>query len=123
MSFPAPWSSGKDVALSRRRPKSEPARCSRRHCEEWATSVLLGSWRHGLNTYRPYCPQHRRLLRGFLPWGIAWIAPKYWRSLVDAQVPQLRKPRFGGWTVEKRHRGERAAGHWEYRLSKLAVSP
>ena len=32
---------------------------------------------------------------------------------VSAQLRHLRKPRFGGWIVEKRRR---SAGTWEYRL-------
>lgn len=35
---------------------------------------------------------------------------------VSAQLRHLRKPRFGGHTVNKRHRGERSAGLWEYQL-------
>jgi hypothetical protein len=35
---------------------------------------------------------------------------------VSAQLRNLRKARFGGWTVDKRRRGE--SGTWEYRVSK-----
>jgi hypothetical protein len=35
---------------------------------------------------------------------------------VSAQLRHLRKPRFGSWTVSKRHRGERRDGLWEYQL-------
>ncbi len=35
---------------------------------------------------------------------------------VSAQLRHLRKDRFGAHTVEKRHRGERSDGLWEYRL-------
>ena len=35
---------------------------------------------------------------------------------VSAQLRHLRKPRFGGYKIDKQHRGERAAGLWEYRL-------
>ena len=35
---------------------------------------------------------------------------------VSAQLRHLRKPRFGAHTVDKRHRGERSNGLWEYRL-------
>jgi hypothetical protein len=36
---------------------------------------------------------------------------------ISAQLRHLRKPRFGGWTVEKRSRMDRARGLYEYRLS------
>ena len=55
-----------------------------------------------------------------------FMLPGYWHSLleisavtgapeasVSAQLRHLRKPRFGGWIVEKRRR---TAGTWEYRL-------
>lgn len=35
---------------------------------------------------------------------------------VSAQLRHLRKARFGGHTIEKRPRGARAAGLYEYRL-------
>lgn len=35
---------------------------------------------------------------------------------VSAQLRHLRKPRFGGYTVERRQRGERKSGLYEYRL-------
>jgi hypothetical protein len=35
---------------------------------------------------------------------------------ISAQLRHLRKPRFGSYVVEKRPRGERAGGHFEYRL-------
>lgn len=41
---------------------------------------------------------------------------------VSAQLRHLRKPRFGGYVVEKRPRGERSAGLWEYQL-RLPVRP
>ena len=36
---------------------------------------------------------------------------------VSAQLRHLRKERFGGHDVDKRPRGDRAAGLWEYRLA------
>lgn len=39
---------------------------------------------------------------------------------VSAQLRHLRKPRFGSYQVEKRHRGPRGAGLWEYRVSPPA---
>lgn len=35
---------------------------------------------------------------------------------VSAQLRHMRKQRFGGYLVEKRHRGEPSNGLWEYRL-------
>jgi hypothetical protein len=35
---------------------------------------------------------------------------------ISAQLRHLRKPRFGSWIVEKRTRGERQHGLYEYRL-------
>lgn len=37
---------------------------------------------------------------------------------VSARLRDLRKAAFGGFTVERRRRGEPKAGIWEYRLSK-----
>ena len=39
------------------------------------------------------------------------------QSSISAQLRHLRKPRFGGHTVEKRSRGNRSNGLWEYRVS------
>lgn len=38
------------------------------------------------------------------------------QASISAQIRHLRKPRFGGHTIEKRPRGERSRGLWEYRL-------
>ena len=38
----------------------------------------------------------------------------------SAQLRHLRKPRFGSHTVEKRNRGAREFGLWEYRLTLTA---
>lgn len=35
---------------------------------------------------------------------------------ISAQLRHLRKPRFGGHTIDKRRRGDPAAGLWEYRM-------
>lgn len=35
---------------------------------------------------------------------------------VSAQLRHARKPRFGGYLVNKRPRGDRAKGLWEYQL-------
>lgn len=35
---------------------------------------------------------------------------------ISAQLRHLRKERFGSWTVNKRTRGERASGLYEYQL-------
>jgi len=37
-------------------------------------------------------------------------------SSVSAQLRHLRKPRFGGYTVERRARGQRDHGLFEYRV-------
>ena len=37
---------------------------------------------------------------------------------VSAQLRHLRKPRFGSFIVEKRSRGERDRGLWEYKLGR-----
>ena len=39
---------------------------------------------------------------------------------VSAQLRHLRKPRFGGYLVEKRHRGKESSGLYEYRLTPPA---
>ena len=36
---------------------------------------------------------------------------------VSAQLRNLRKARFGGFAIEKRARGDRERGLWEYRLA------
>lgn len=36
---------------------------------------------------------------------------------ISAQLRHLRKPRFGAHEVEKRPRGDRGSGLWEYKLS------
>lgn len=35
---------------------------------------------------------------------------------ISAQLRHLRKARFGGFLVEKRHRGEPGIGLWEYQV-------
>jgi len=37
-------------------------------------------------------------------------------SSISAQLRHLRKPRFGSYTVNRRHRGERSQGLYEYQL-------
>ena len=39
------------------------------------------------------------------------------QASVSAQLRHLRKPRFGSHTIEKRSRGDRHNGLWEYRLT------
>ena len=36
---------------------------------------------------------------------------------ISAQLRHLRKERFGSHTIEKRPRGDRSAGLWEYRIA------
>lgn len=38
---------------------------------------------------------------------------------ISAQLRHLRKPRFGGYVVDKRRRGNRRAGLFEYRVTTL----
>ena len=40
---------------------------------------------------------------------------------VSAQLRHLRKARFGSWTVQKRRRGDRSNGLYEYHLSEPLV--
>lgn len=42
---------------------------------------------------------------------------------VSAQLRHLRKQRFGGYTIEKRNRGERSVGLYEYRCTGRAEQP
>jgi len=57
------------------------------------------------------------------------MADAHWRTLaeieaitgdppasISAQLRHLRKRKFGSFTVDKRARGDRAIGLWEYRL-------
>lgn len=36
---------------------------------------------------------------------------------ISAQLRHLRKPRFGGWIIEKRRRMNPKVGLWEYRIT------
>ena len=38
------------------------------------------------------------------------------QASISAQLRNLRKERFGSYLIEKRYRGDRANGLWEYRL-------
>lgn len=38
------------------------------------------------------------------------------QASISAQLRHLRKPRFGGFVVSKRPRGDRANGLWEYQI-------
>lgn len=40
---------------------------------------------------------------------------------ISAQLRHLRKPKFGGYVVEKQRRGLETRGLWEYRVTKKAV--
>lgn len=42
---------------------------------------------------------------------------RYPEASISARLRDLRKPRFGGWTVERRYAG---GGIWEYRVSRGA---
>jgi hypothetical protein len=42
---------------------------------------------------------------------------KYPEASISARIRDMRKPRYGGYTVEKRRVGNPARGLWEYRLT------
>jgi hypothetical protein len=44
-------------------------------------------------------------------------ATGYPAASVSAQLRHLRKPRFGGYTVDKRPRGDRSRGLYEYKVT------
>jgi hypothetical protein len=80
--------------------------------------------------YEPAADQAR--LTGQIRRVYAAMAGGAWRTLaeisaitgdpeasISAQLRHLRKDRFGACTVEKRSRGDRAIGLWEYRLLVL----
>jgi len=41
-------------------------------------------------------------------------------SSISAQIRNLRKAQFGSYTVDKRRRGEKKSGLWEYRLGSVS---
>lgn len=45
----------------------------------------------------------------------------YGEASISAQLRNLRKPDFGGFILEKRSRGERAHGLWEYQLRPAPI--
>ena len=77
--------------------------------------------------YKPMHDQAR--LTGQIKRGYSCMADGKWRTLdeiskatsdphasISAQLRHLRKPRFGSHVVEKRPRGDRSHGLWEYRV-------
>ena len=44
------------------------------------------------------------------------------QASISAQLRHLRKPRFGSYVVDKRPRGERERGLFEYRLTRQAAT-
>ncbi len=67
-------------------------------------------------------------------WGV--MGDAHWRTLdeiaavtgdppasISAQLRHLRKPRFGEHVVQRRSRGERSHGLYEYRLIKNPEAP
>lgn len=77
--------------------------------------------------YRPALDDDR--LRGQIRRVFDAMRPGRWLTLseiraitgdpeasISAQIRHLRKPRFGGWRIPKRHRGDPARGLYEYRL-------
>lgn len=74
-------------------------------------------------------------LTGQIQRVFALMIDKQWRDLstiaikcgdpetsVSAQLRHLRKEKFGGHTVLKRHVGERKNGHYEYQLHRAGCS-
>jgi hypothetical protein len=78
-----------------------------------------------------YKPEHDRArLTGQIKRVFACMKDGAWRTLeeiqtetkdpqasISAQLRHLRKDRFGGHAVEKRARGDRGNGLWEYKLN------
>ena len=72
----------------------------------------------------------RERLMGQLAHVLALMSDGEWRTLkeiagdkyseagVSARLRDLRKPRFGGYTVDRRRRGDGRAGLFEYRVAK-----
>ena len=54
---------------------------------------------------------------GWLTLGEIAELTAYSEASVSAQLRNLRKPKFGGYVVEKRRRRYRGAGQWEYRMA------
>jgi hypothetical protein len=80
-------------------------------------------------TYQPETDEHR--LTGQLQAVKDLMQDGCWRSLgelraaiggseagVSARLRDLRKAKFGAWTVERQHRGEPSTGLYEYRVSR-----
>ena len=79
-----------------------------------------------------YKPQFdRERLTGQIHRVYSAISDGHWRTLdeiatvtgdpqasISAQLRHLRKERFGSHEIEKRFRGERERGLWEYRLAQ-----
>lgn len=79
-----------------------------------------------------YEPEHDHArLTGQLLRVFEAMQGEHWRTLseleavtgdpgasISAQLRHLRKKKFGAFTIEKRARGERSAGLWEYRLTR-----
>lgn len=40
------------------------------------------------------------------------------QAAISARLRDLRKPKFGGFTIERRRRGEPRKGLWEYQMKK-----
>lgn len=73
--------------------------------------------------------QHDRVRETALHWPGGWFTLEEMSqktgdpaASVSAQLRHLRKPRFGSYIVEKRRRGDRSAGLFEYRVKPPANS-
>jgi hypothetical protein len=97
---------------------------------DFRSRLLTGAPRFNGATYAPKHDQVR--LTGQIERIHKLMTDGLWRTLseievctgdasasISAQLRNLRKKRFGGYTVERRARGDRAHGLFEYRM----VSP
>ena len=64
------------------------------------------------------CLRVFRMMKGGSWWCLWEISQRTGdpEASISAQIRHLRKPRFGGHTVNKRRRGEPGHGWWEYQL-------
>jgi hypothetical protein len=54
---------------------------------------------------------------GWLTLGEIAELTAYSETSISAQLRNLRKPKFGGYAIEKRWRRRRGGAQWEYRMS------
>lgn len=96
--------------------------------DAYRSSILDKQPRFNGSDYNPQADNKR--LTGQLLRIYQLMSDNNWRTLqeisnqthdpqasISAQLRHLRKPRFGGHTIEKRPRGDRNIGLFEYRLT------